>query len=180
MKVCELFEGVLTEDQDIQRELEQVRQEMSSLKMKGGSLGHGGILPQYIDQMKRLKAKRAALLQRQSLIKANSEARTELGNDWEKDAAEKFADPTQKADRNSQAISQGLRQTMQVQKELGGYAGIANDILDNIDSLTDGRKLPLEMDVLADRYGVGVRTIHKWFERPEFIKLRRFMPHMYR
>jgi hypothetical protein len=63
---------------------------------------------------------------------------------------------------------------------LGGYAGIAQDILRNIDKLTINKTQPIEIDVLADKYGVNVRTIHKWFERPEFVKLRKYMPHMYR
>lgn len=184
MRVQELFESnVVTEADDmsiLKQQLLLVKGEIDKIKERGGSLGHGSILPQYIDQHRRLLAKQSALRDQIATLRAHTTAQQELGTDWKRTHAERMVDPEAKAARNSAAISQGLTQTNKLQRELGGYAGIAQDILQNIDKLTINKTQPIEIEVLADKYGVNVRTIHKWFERPEFLKLRKYMPHMYR
>lgn len=183
MKVYELFESLIFEAGDVEsikRELQNVKYEMDSIKLRGGSLGHGGLLPQYIEQMKRLKARQAALREQLAIHKTHTTSKQELGTDWEKQQADKRIDPEAKAARNSAAISQGLDASHQLRKELGGYKGIADDIMKNIIRLTDNRTKPIEIETLANKYNVGLRTIHKWLERPEFLQIRRYMPHMYR
>jgi hypothetical protein len=173
-----LFEDVSSSN--IKMELQKVKKDMENLMLRGGSLGHGSVLPQYMDQMNRLKARQKSLRDQLTLSKTHSSVQQELGSDWQKSQAERMANPMDRANRNSEAISTGLQQGHQLRKELGGYDGIAQDILKNIRALTENGTKPLEFEVLSNKYGVNIRTLHKWFERPEFMKLRRFMPHMYR
>lgn len=160
----------------IKNELQKVKQEIDALMLRGGSLGHGSVLPQYIDQMKRLRARQRSLRDQLNQLRDESVPIS----DWQRQHADRMNDPKDKAMRHGQSISMGLQQGNQLRKDLGGYGGIARDILNNIEALTDNGTKPLEFEVLSDKYGVNVRTLHKWFERPEFIKLRRFMPYMYR
>jgi predicted ATPase len=105
MRVQELFESnVVTEADDmaiLKQQLQMVKNEIDKIKERGGSLGHGSILPQYIDQFRRLQSKQSAIRDQLATLRAHTTAQQELGTDWDKSHAERMANPEAKSARTN-------------------------------------------------------------------------------
>lgn len=176
MKLYELLYEAETEE-SLKRKLADIAQAKKQLTSQGASLGHGGILPHYQSRWNALLAAQRSAQEELKLLRMSKETPEDIA--WKRTQSERQHNPELRAQRQSAAIGAGVKHAIDLRDRFGGLGGIASDISKNLNKLTNNKKEPLNLEQLADKYGVTLRTMHKWFEKPEFTKLRAYMPHMY-
>ena len=174
MKLTEV--RVLSESVDsIKAKLTNLTSELSNLTSRGGSLGHGSVLPQYKAQFDRLKATQKTLRAELKLVrKRDAENAGSVVKDIKKDLAIRDTMPKAQAERLSKAQSEGNIAANAFVKKHGGYDGVANYLEPIIKQMTNDGTEPFDPEAIANKVGITKGSVNRWLRRPEFRQLKKY------
>lgn len=168
----------LTEEMSIpglKAELTKAYDEKKMMMMKGASLGHGGVKPEYIPRIDKIKANIKAIQDQLKLLQQqDKDGNKESVAAIKKELSTRNDDKDAVASRKSAAQSAGNNAANAFVKKHGGYTGVAKYLGKKMKAMTNDGTEALDAQVLADEVGITKGSITRWLRRPEFKDLARY------
>lgn len=173
MRLINLFE---TSETAILRKISELKAQKQEIMKRAASGFQSGVAPQYKDQVDRINAALKAAYAELEHAKAKKAEGHAV--DWESVAKAKFADRERREmdDEFSAAVSAGMEHWADLRRQYGGEGGLIHHIKQTAARLTQSGQKPLNVEELAKAYGVPVRSMYRYLERPEFTNIRALLP----
>lgn len=176
MQLHELFEGV-SEVQRAQAELTRLKTEYRQLMKSAGSVFQSGVKPEYKDRVSRLKFSMKTAQDRLDHANALPAIIDDQRNAARTLAATRASyTPDQKKQDFSKAVSRGFDVWDDLRDEHGGDEGLDQAIHQAAIAQTEDGKYKLDVDQLAQTFGVPTRSMYKRLESPQLFKTAAMMP----